>query len=95
MSIDKYKDQIHIEHSVGGFFPVWIGHTTEWDDDGKELNWYREDFCLGQRFATEQEAIDYVEKYYPQKDPEENYYTAVRAWKYVKDTATKLEENNE
>ena len=84
MVLGQYKDcrnEIYIQESVGGYFPIYLGECVAWLEDGTPIDWYSEDFCLGYRFATKQEAIDYVETNYPQKEEDENYFSALREWR--------------
>ncbi len=77
------RNEIVICNSVGGYFPVWYGECLEWLDDGTPIDWYSEELTFS-RFATEKEAIDYVEKFYPVDNSECNYYGSTREWNISK-----------
>tara|TARA_Y100001938_G_C7739492_1_gene258630 strand:+ start:155 stop:427 length:273 start_codon:yes stop_codon:yes gene_type:complete len=80
--LGEYKDclnKIIIHESVGGYFPVYYGECLVWDDDGTPFEWYSEELTFS-RFATKQEAIDYVDKYYQAGNPEHDYCDAIREW---------------
>ena len=84
--LGEYKDclnEIVIQESVGGYFPVYYGECLVWDDDGTPIDWYSEELTFS-RFATKQEAIDYVESSYPANDPKGNYFGAIREWEVSK-----------
>jgi hypothetical protein len=84
--LGEYKDclnEIVIQESVGGYFPVYYGECLVWEDDGTPFEWYTEELTFS-RFATKQEAIDYVESSYPANDPKANYFGAIRKWKVSK-----------
>ena len=79
LNLKDYRNEIVIHESVGGYFPVWYGECLDWLDDGTPIDWYSEELTFS-RFATKQEAIDYVESSYPANDPKGNYYGAIREW---------------